>query len=121
VYIVTFYSFKGGVGRSMALVNVATELARKGRRVLVVDLDLEAPGLHTFASLAPKQPMPGMVDFVLEYLQTAKSPIASQYAYKAVDFGPGELWVMLAGMDCPEYPGRLSQINWEYLYKNYNG
>ena len=48
MYVTTFYSFKGGVGRTMALVNVAVELANTGRRVLVVDFDLEAPGLDTF-------------------------------------------------------------------------
>ena len=42
--IVTFYSWKGGVGRTMALANTAVQLARKGNRVLVVDWDLEAPG-----------------------------------------------------------------------------
>ena len=42
---VTFYSFKGGVGRSMTLINVAGILAGRGFRILVVDLDLEAPGL----------------------------------------------------------------------------
>ena len=31
MYVTTFYSFKGGVGRTMALVNVAVELARQGR------------------------------------------------------------------------------------------
>ncbi len=41
---VTFYSFKGGVGRSMALINTAGILAGRGFRVLVIDLDLEAPG-----------------------------------------------------------------------------
>jgi Tfp pilus assembly protein PilF/cellulose biosynthesis protein BcsQ len=42
---ITFYSFKGGVGRSMALINTAGILAGRGFRVLVMDLDLEAPGL----------------------------------------------------------------------------
>jgi len=42
LYVITFYSFKGGVGRTMALVNTAAELARRGRKVLVVDFDLEA-------------------------------------------------------------------------------
>lgn len=46
--IITFYSFKGGVGRSMALANVAVLLARAGFRVLVVDADLEAPGLESY-------------------------------------------------------------------------
>lgn len=42
--IVTFYSYKGGTGRSMALANVAWVLASAGAKVLVVDGDLEAPG-----------------------------------------------------------------------------
>ena len=47
-YIFTFYSYKGGVGRSMALLNVAYTLAQRARHVLVLDLDLEAPGLSDF-------------------------------------------------------------------------
>jgi MinD-like ATPase involved in chromosome partitioning or flagellar assembly len=46
--VVTFYSFKGGTGRTMALANVAWILAENGNRVLVVDWDLESPGLHRF-------------------------------------------------------------------------
>ncbi|MGH9828513.1 MAG: tyrosine-protein kinase family protein, partial [Blastocatellia bacterium] len=48
--IVTFYSYKGGVGRSMALANIAVLLARRGLKVLVVDWDLEAPGLERYFS-----------------------------------------------------------------------
>lgn len=47
-HIFSFYSFKGGVGRSMALLNVAYTLASRGRHVLIMDLDLEAPGLSGF-------------------------------------------------------------------------
>lgn len=43
--VITFYSFKGGVGRTMALANCAYLLARNGYRVLAMDWDLEAPGL----------------------------------------------------------------------------
>ena len=43
--IVTFYSFKGGVGRTLALGNVGVVLPQNGHRVLLVDFDLEAPGL----------------------------------------------------------------------------
>lgn len=48
--IVTFYSYKGGVGRTMALANVAVLLAKWGYRVLAVDGDLEAPGLERYFS-----------------------------------------------------------------------
>jgi hypothetical protein len=50
--VITFYSFKGGTGRTMALANVACLLgaaaAPRGGRVLAVDWDLEAPGLHRY-------------------------------------------------------------------------
>ncbi|MDJ1181005.1 ParA family protein [Roseofilum sp. BLCC_M91] len=43
--VTTFYSLRGGVGRSTALAYTAQILASRGRTVLCVDLDLEAPGL----------------------------------------------------------------------------
>ena len=52
--IVTFYSYKGGTGRTMAMANIAILLAKGGCRVLAVDFDLEAPGLwRFFSSLQP--------------------------------------------------------------------
>ena|ERR1017187_4014396 len=47
-YVFTFYSYKGGVGRSLAVMNVAYTLAGWGRHVLIVDMDLEAPGISGF-------------------------------------------------------------------------
>jgi len=47
-YTFTFFSFKGGVGRSLAALNCAYALAARGRRVLLIDLDLEAPGLSGY-------------------------------------------------------------------------
>lgn len=49
--VVTFYSYKGGTGRSMALANVAHILAwqlQPRRKILMIDWDLEAPGLHRY-------------------------------------------------------------------------
>jgi MinD-like ATPase involved in chromosome partitioning or flagellar assembly len=51
--VITFYSYKGGTGRTMALANIACILAQKqlsieGKGVLMIDWDLEAPGLHRF-------------------------------------------------------------------------
>ena len=64
---VVFYSYKGGVGRTTALVHTAFHLARSGERVVVVDLDVEAPGLH---KLLPRQDEEkieaGIVDFLWE-------------------------------------------------------
>lgn len=46
--IITFYSYKGGVGRSLALANVAVLMAKAGKKILVIDWDLEAPGLEEY-------------------------------------------------------------------------
>ncbi len=43
---VAFYSYKGGVGRSMLLANAARYLAMHGKGVVALDFDFEAPGLH---------------------------------------------------------------------------
>jgi hypothetical protein len=63
---VTFFGIKGGVGRSTALIAVARHLAEQGQRVLVVDLDLESPGVT--ASLLPAGTLPsfGIVDWFVE-------------------------------------------------------
>jgi len=49
-YIISFYSFKGGVGRTTAAAMTGLKLARDGKRVCLIDLDLEAPGLSHFAT-----------------------------------------------------------------------
>jgi cellulose biosynthesis protein BcsQ len=62
--VTTFYSYKGGVGRTFLLANVAWLLARWGRRVLCLDWDLEAPGLYQY--LAPEAPRKeGVLDLVV--------------------------------------------------------
>lgn len=80
--IVTFYSFRGGVGRSMAMLNAGYLLARSGRRVLLVDFDLEAPGLtrlierQDILKPKPKAAKPkGFVDLLHSYLFSPKTSI----------------------------------------------
>src|ERR1041385_6770285 len=83
--ICTFYSYKGGVGRSMALANIALLLARRGKRVLAVDWDLEAPGLnYYFASLEKQEPTQkgGLIAFlesIKENPQVSAGDFASQF------------------------------------------
>ena len=69
--VVTFYSFKGGTGRTMALANVAWILASNGLKVLVVDWDLDSPGLHRYfhpfldpAKVAATQ---GIIELITDY------------------------------------------------------
>jgi Mrp family chromosome partitioning ATPase/tetratricopeptide (TPR) repeat protein len=71
MFVVSFYSFKGGVGRTVALLNAAWQLAQRGSTVALLDLDLEAPGLHTAplrrreeGAWEPAEPRWGFADLV---------------------------------------------------------
>ena len=138
--VVTFYSYKGGVGRSLALANVAALLARWGKKVLVIDWDLEAPGIEKY--LEPdspeRQPLldrrrhpladqrrktPGVVDLVLAYRDQKPldwrdcllrvEGIVPEQALEPID-------ILSAGQDVPEYAERLRSINWEDLFENHD-
>jgi hypothetical protein len=64
--VLSFYSFKGGVGRTTALAAFAIRRARAGERVVVLDLDFEAPGAGVL--LDPGEGIPGAQWGVLDYL-----------------------------------------------------
>jgi AAA domain-containing protein len=63
---VTMYAFKGGVGRSTASVMLAKHLAESGRCVLVVDLDLESPGIGALTQRDDDLSDHGVVDHLVE-------------------------------------------------------
>jgi hypothetical protein len=61
-----FASIKGGVGRSTALAVAAADLASRGQRVLIIDLDLEAPGLGPMLLDGDTLPEFGTLDALVE-------------------------------------------------------
>ena len=123
MYVSTFYSFKGGVGRTMALVNVAVELAQKGQRVVAVDFDLEAPGLDTFDLGRPAETTPGLIDFVETFLATDQAPDVREFLFESPPLGEkgGRLWVMPSGVQDANYAQRLAELDWGQLYEQHDG
>ena len=85
--VVTFYSFKGGVGRSLALANVSLLLATRGRRVLAVDFDLEAPGLSMMSDLVPnpRKVERGLFEYLLALLNDENTNLADYLIYPEIE------------------------------------
>jgi Mrp family chromosome partitioning ATPase len=138
--VITFYSFKGGVGRSMALANVACLLARRTdvNRVLAVDWDLDAPGLHHYfatsngsGSLEQSATQLGLIDLFTELSEKTKQ-VSSDFlsdeeqralieaiewdrfvvptAFPSVEF-------LSAGKLDPAYSRRVAELDWRGLFR----
>lgn len=138
--VVTFYSYKGGTGRTMALANVAWILAANGKRVLVADWDLESPGLHRFFRpfIDPEElrSAGGVIDLVRGYEQATAggAPRAEDwhrdYAKVSLhafsirwDHFPsgGSLDFLAAGDENLDYAQSLYQRDWDDFYTNLAG
>ena len=119
--ICTFYSYKGGVGRSMALVNVAALLSKWNRRVLIIDWDLEAPGVEEFfehdsaASTAPPD-VPGVVDLVESLGRGRRLEWKKSLTYaQPFDQAP-RIAILGAGRQDLDYVTRVQTTDWARLF-----
>jgi MinD-like ATPase involved in chromosome partitioning or flagellar assembly len=121
---ITFYSYKGGSGRSLALANAAIYLAKFGFTVVTVDLDLEAPGLHyKFSGKEDGTPLKverGVVDYIISFLTDGevRAPL-SDFMVTPLEAGVENnlIRLMPAGrVPSVEYWSKLSQIDWHDLF-----
>ena len=132
--IVTFYSYKGGVGRSMALANVAVMLARDyDLDVIAVDWDLEAPGLHRFFGIDDKEVGDGLVEYFYRYREMMADPrqeINDQslsvltMLITVLEFpGGGRVRLLPAGdlSNYGDYARRATEFDWVDFYRNWSG
>ncbi len=121
---ITFYSYKGGTGRSLALANAARYLARLGFKVAAIDFDLEAPGLHyKFATNPSQQPLKvklGLVDYLFDFVAKKAPPKSlGDYFVDVAVPGTGKTLIQLmpAGrVPSAEYFLKLSRLNWHDLF-----
>ncbi len=124
MYTVTFYSYKGGVGRTLALANVAYTLATEGgkQRIVVADFDLEAPGIDTIAPFDTGKGTEkgGIVEYIAEYskgLEPSPDALPSLLPYAQEVDGISNLVVIPAGRKDNKYQETLTCLNWENFYK----
>jgi cellulose biosynthesis protein BcsQ len=123
--IITFYSFKGGVGRSMALANIGYLLATKmGKRVLCVDWDLEAPGLEKYFAGCPGANVQlaskgGLIDLLTSACQ-GESVDWREYV-STVTIGTQAIGLIVSGLQDAEYAGRVLEFDWRLFFENAKG
>ena len=141
--IYTFYSYKGGVGRSMALANVAELFYRAGLKVLMIDWDLEAPGLERFFPIDYEDfyTKPGLMDLLLEYKrQMSEEDLSVMDESDELPFqkpqefffdiypdsvSEGKLWLLSAGKrskdNFKQYINAVNNFDWLDFYKTWVG
>ena len=137
--VVTFYSYKGGTGRTMALSNIAVLLARQQNAttpVLMIDWDLEAPGLHHYFDHHEERP--GVLELfeacreqlqrrrnrkgaaALDDEELAREVLAAvgwEHYVSRVDQS-SQLYLMRAGRFDDSYGERLAAMHWDDLFDN---
>jgi formylglycine-generating enzyme required for sulfatase activity/MinD-like ATPase involved in chromosome partitioning or flagellar assembly len=141
--IVTFYSYKGGTGRSMALANVAWILASNDKKVLTIDWDLEAPGLHRYFLPFLQDPelaaTKGLIDLLTDYVDLILTPpdawpagldepaeLANSQRYAvSLEFpfksSQGCLHFLGAGQQDEKYTERICDFDWSAFYERLGG
>ena len=127
--IITFYSYKGGVGRSMALANIGCLMALENKKVLLIDWDLEAPGLEKYFTSTENsdkkirtdtliQQRPGIVD-LLEGLTTG-SAVDWKECVSTVEFLGTSIDLISSGRRDQSYRKRVQSIDWGILYDEHD-
>jgi hypothetical protein len=132
---ISFYSYKGGVGRSLALTNLGVYLAQFGATVVMVDFDLEAPGLHY--KIRPGAPLgidnrglagllatassgvpPAELDYNL-VLDVSKHVETPEIIEEDLEQPRGRLLLVPAGDSVqPQYWNDLAHIDWTDLFSS---
>jgi len=141
--IFTFYSYKGGVGRSMALANIGMHFFKQGFTTLLIDWDLEAPGLERYFEqryrlhLQDVNDRPGLCDMIKAYVHNISQPPPededelpyppiSDYLYKLDSQGEASLLLMHAGRRVEgkpwqDYASFVQNFDWADFYKECEG
>lgn len=107
---IVFFSIKGGVGRSTAMAATAWSLAQSGKRVLILDLDLESPGLSTSLLPADRRPKFGITDWLVEDLVDNGGEVFENMVASSGLSHDGDIYVVPAhGVESGEYVSKLGR------------
>lgn len=113
--VITFFSLRGGVGRSTAMVHSASELSRLGYKVVCLDADFEAPSLdRQFGIESSSLNSPGLLQTLVELEMSPDSGM--DILNRLIRVGDDDLYVFPAGQIDHEYIKTLRWLDTEVWY-----
>jgi len=124
---ITFFSYKGGVGRTLAATNFAVYLAKLGLKVVILDFDLDAPGVDSkFPGFKLPERQLGLLDYILRFQRDGSSPgpideilcrvpISSPRQDCTIGLIPAGDYV------APDYCAKLNELNWAEVFSDERG
>ncbi len=130
--VISFYSYKGGVGRTVALMQTANLLALKGKKIALIDLDIEAPSFNEIFSESIQSDK-GLMNYLYNKLYNLDKIEVSSIVSKLQLNIPGDVYIVPTGNINKKYvkmlealkEKRISENKYieeliDELYKNYN-
>ncbi|MGM3189632.1 tyrosine-protein kinase family protein [Dickeya dadantii subsp. dieffenbachiae] len=118
---IVFFSIKGGVGRSTAMAACSWALAQSGKKVMVLDLDLESPGLSTALLPEDRRPAYGIADWLVEDLVENGDNLLDDMIATSTLSHDGDIYVIPAhGKNPGEYIAKLGRVWMPKIDRNSN-
>lgn len=105
--IVSVHSFRGGTGKSNTSANLAANMARSGRRVAVIDTDVQSPGVHVLFGFDADAPGRMLNDYL--YGRCRIVDAAHDVTSAAAAAAGGALWLVPSSMRASEIAKVLRQ------------
>src|SRR5512136_420104 len=102
--IISLHSFRGGTGKSNTTANLAALLAQQGKRVCVIDTDIQSPGIHVLFGLEGENLASSLNDFL--WRGCAIEDVAIDVTPNAVKEKSGQIYLVPSSIK----PGEISRV-----------
>jgi MinD-like ATPase involved in chromosome partitioning or flagellar assembly len=121
---VTFFSYKGGNGRTLTAANFAVYLTKLGLNVVIMDFDLDAPGVDSkFPEFSLPKGQLGLIDYVLRFQRNGSPPGPIKDIYCKIPIKSLRQEYVLGLIPAgdylaADYPGKLNELSWSLIFSS---
>ena len=98
--IISVHSYRGGTGKSNVTANLAVCLAAAGKRVAVVDTDIQSPGIHMLFGLQDTSELRTLNDYLSERCQVGKTAV--DVTPQGINETKGHIWLVPSSLHAGE-------------------